>query len=141
MAEAGTVAVLLPGAFYYLREKTLPPIELLRRYRVPMALATDCNPGTSPLTSLRLVLNMACVLFGLTPEEALLGVTQYAAQALGKKDLYGSLIPGRIADLAIWDISHPRDLVYAIGSNPLVQVVKAGAIVVQDDVVCLENCL
>src|SRR5262249_49936533 len=103
MARAGTVAVLLPGAFYVLREKQLPPVEALRRHRVPIAIATDCNPGTSPLTSLLLTMNMAATLFRLTVDEAITGVTRAAARALGRRDI-GTLAPGAWCDLAIWDI-------------------------------------
>lgn len=118
MAEAGTVAVILPGAFYTLRETQAPPIELLRRHGVPMALATDINPGSSPLNSLLLTLNMGCTLFRMTPEEALRGATQNAARALGLTDA-GTLAPGMRADLAVWDIRHPAELAYRIGFNPL----------------------
>jgi imidazolonepropionase len=117
MARAGSVAVLLPGAFYFLREKRLPPIALLRQHGVPMAVATDCNPGTSPCTSLLLMINMACTLFRLTPEEALAGVTRYAAQALGLMDR-GVLAPGLRADFVLWDAHSPAELAYAFGSNP-----------------------
>ncbi|MFG6594820.1 imidazolonepropionase [Sulfitobacter sp. 1A13368] len=118
MAEAGSVAVLLPGAFYTLRETQSPPIDLLRRHVVPMALATDINPGSSPLNSLLLTLNMGCTLFRLTPEEALRGATQHAARALGRADC-GMIRPGLRADLAVWDIKHPAELAYRIGFNPL----------------------
>ena len=118
MAEAGTVAVVLPGAFYTLRETQKPPIGLLRAAGVPIALATDCNPGSSPMTSLLLALNMGCTLFRLTPEEALAGVTRVAAQALGLSDR-GTLTPGLRADIAIWDVEHPAELSYRIGFNPL----------------------
>ena len=118
MAQAGTVAVLLPGAFYFLRETKLPPIDLLRQHQVPMALSTDCNPGSSPCTSLLLMLNMACTLFRFTPEEALAGVTRHAAQALGLADR-GVLAPGMRADFVLWDVQHPAALAYAIGANPL----------------------
>ena len=118
MAEAGSVAVLLPGAFYTLRETQSPPIDLLRRHGVPMALATDINPGSSPLNSLLLTLNMGCTLFRLTPEEALRGATQHAARALGLADC-GMIRPGLRADLAVWDIKHPAELAYRIGFNPL----------------------
>ena len=118
MAEAGSVAVLLPGAFYTLRETQSPPIDLLRRHGVPMALATDINPGSSPLNSLLLALNMGCTLFRLTPEEALRGATQHAAHALGLADC-GMIRPGLRADLAVWDIKHPAELAYRIGFNPL----------------------
>ena len=118
MAAAGTVGVILPGAFYTLRETRQPPIDLLRKHGVPMALATDCNPGSAPMTSLLLAMNMGCTLFRLTPEEALLGVTRHAAQALGCTDC-GQLAPGLRADLAIWNVSHPAELAYRIGFNPL----------------------
>jgi imidazolonepropionase len=118
MAEAGTVAVLLPGAFYTLRETRKPPVAMLREAGVPIAVATDCNPGSSPLTSLLLTLNMACTLFRLTPEEALAGATRVAAQALGLDDR-GALAEGLRADIAIWDIEHPAELAYRIGFNPL----------------------
>ncbi|WP_350335386.1 imidazolonepropionase [Coralliovum pocilloporae] len=118
MARAGTAAVILPGAFYTLRETQQPPIDLLRRYKVPMALATDCNPGSSPLTSLLLTMNMACTLFRMTPEEALAGVTRNAALALALNDR-GVIAPGQRADLAIWDVEHPAELSYRIGFNPL----------------------
>lgn len=126
IAESGTVAVLLPGAFYFLRETTLPPIQLLREYQVPIAIATDCNPGTSPIASLLLILNMACTLFRLTPEEALLGVTHNAARALGLSSTHGTLSKGKIADFAVWNVSHPVDLAYYMGTNPLEQLIKAG---------------
>lgn len=118
MAQAGTVGVLLPGAFYTLHETQVPPVELLRQYGVPIALATDCNPGSSPLTSLLLTMNMACTLFRLTPEEALAGVTRNAAQALGLTDT-GTIAAGKRADLTVWDITHPAELSYRIGFNPL----------------------
>lgn len=118
MARAGTIATLLPGAYYFTRETKLPPINALRAAGVPMALATDCNPGTSPLTSLLLTLNMAATLFRLSVDECLLGVTRHAAQALGRDDI-GTLAPGRACDLAIWDVERPEQLVYPIGFNPL----------------------
>ncbi len=118
MAASGTVAVLLPGAFYTLRETKLPPIETLRQAGVPMALATDCNPGTSPLTSILLTMNMGATLFRMTPAECLAGVTRHAATALGLRDR-GRLAAGQRADLAIWDIAHPAELTYRIGYNPL----------------------
>jgi imidazolonepropionase len=126
LAKSGTVAVLLPGAFYFLRETQLPPIDLLRKAGVPIAIATDCNPGTSPVTSLLLMLNMACTLFRLTPEEALSGVTRHAAKALGLQATHGTLSVGKVADFVVWDIQHPAELVYHIGLNPLVMVVKNG---------------
>lgn len=119
MAEAGTVAVLLPGAFYALGETRKPPVPALRAAGVPMAVATDCNPGSSPLQSALLAMNMACVLFGLTPEEALAGTTRHAAQALGLAGETGALSPGAACDLAIWDIGRPAELAYWIGANPL----------------------
>jgi imidazolonepropionase len=119
MAKAGTVAVVLPGAFYFLRETVKPPIELMRRHGVAIALATDANPGSSPLTSPLLVMNMACTLFRLTPEEALAGLTRHAAQALGLQAEIGTLEAGKACDLAIWDIERPAELAYRIGFNPL----------------------
>jgi imidazolonepropionase len=120
MAQAGTAAVLLPGAFYFLREKQLPPIEALRCHRVPMALATDCNPGTSPCTSLLLMLNMACTLFRLTPAEALAGVTRNAALALNMGSEAGRISLGLRADFALWEIERPAELAYVFGANPCV---------------------
>jgi imidazolonepropionase len=119
MARSGTVAVLLPGAFYVLREKHTPPVDELRGQRVPMAIATDCNPGTSPITSLLVVMNMAATLFRLTVEEAVAGVTREAARALGRLGEIGTLEPGKWCDLAVWDIERPAELVYRIGFNPL----------------------
>jgi len=119
MAKAGTVAVVLPGAFYFLRETQVPPIALLRKHGVAIALATDANPGSSPLTSPLLVLNMACTLFRMTPEEALAGLTRHAAKALGLQDEIGTLEAGKRCDLAIWDIERPAELAYRIGFNPL----------------------
>ncbi len=118
MAKAGTVAVILPGAFYTLRESQLPPIAALRQAGVPMAVATDLNPGSSPMASLPLAMNMACTLFRLTPEEALLGTTAHAARALGLADR-GRVAPGLRADLGIWDADHPAELSYRIGATPL----------------------
>ena len=126
MARAGTVAVLLPGAYYFLRETRMPPLAQLRDAGVPLAVATDCNPGTSPMTSLLLALNMACTLWRLTPLEALRGVTVHAARALGRTDV-GTLEAGKRADFALWDIARPADLAYAIGANPCRGVVRAGA--------------
>ena len=119
MAAAGTCAVLLPGAFYFTRETQLPPLPLLRAYAVPMALATDCNPGTSPLTSLLLTMNLAATLFRMTVAECLIGVTRAAAQALGLAQELGSLEVGKRCDLAIWNVARPAELVYRIGYNPL----------------------
>ena len=119
MTRSGTVAVLLPGAFYVLREKQVPPVDELRGQRVPMAIATDCNPGTSPITSLLVVMNMAATLFRLTVDEAVAGVTREAALALGRLREIGTLEPGKWCDLAIWDIERPAELVYRIGFNPL----------------------
>lgn len=118
MAAAGSVAVILPGAFYTIRETQAPPIEHFRTHGVPMALATDCNPGSSPLTSLLLTMNMGCTLFRMTPEEALAGVTRNAARALGLADR-GEISAGMRADLAVWDVETPGELAYRIGFNPL----------------------
>ncbi len=118
MARAGTVATILPGAFYTLRDTHIPPIAALRAAGVPMAVATDCNPGSSPMTSLPLAMNMACTLFRLTPEEALLGTTAHAARALGLTDR-GTLAPGQRADLCLWDATHPAELSYRIGAEAL----------------------
>ncbi|MBL8575776.1 MAG: imidazolonepropionase [Mesorhizobium sp.] len=119
MAKAGTVAVILPGAFYFIREAKKPPIELFRRHGVRMALATDNNPGTSPLTSLLLTMNMGATLFGMTVEECLAGVTREAARALGLSGETGTIETGKWADFAIWDVERPAELVYRIGFNPL----------------------
>ncbi len=119
MARAGTVAVILPGAFYFLRDTHVPPIDLFRRHGVPMAVATDCNPGSSPTTHLPLMMNMACTLFRMTPAEALLGVTRNAARALGLADTHGTVELGKVADLCLWDVGHPAELAYAIGASPL----------------------
>jgi imidazolonepropionase len=127
MAAAGTVAVLLPGAFYFLRDTQLPPVALLREQRVPMAISTDCNPGSSPCTSLLLMLNMACTLFRLTPEEALAGVTRNAAAALGLPDR-GVLAAGLRADFVLWGVQRPAELSYAFGANPRIQTVFKGKI-------------
>lgn len=126
MAEANMTAVLLPGAFYFLREKQLPPIDLFRQYNVPMAIATDHNPGTSPCLSLILMLNMACTFFRMTPEEALAGVTRNAAAALGMDKDIGTLEPHKHADIVLWDITHPRDLCYTFGHNPCTGLIRGG---------------
>jgi imidazolonepropionase len=126
MAAAGTVAVVLPGAFYMLRESAKPPIDALRAQGVPIALATDCNPGTSPVLTLPTVMNLACVLFGLTPHEALAGVTRNAARALGLNDR-GVLRAGARCDLALWDVASPAELSYWLGASPCAGVVVAGA--------------
>lgn len=120
LANSSTVATLLPGAFYFLRETQLPPIDLLRTHKVPMAIATDINPGTSPFADLTLMLNMACTLFRLTPQEALRGVTQNAAKALGYGESRGMIEVGYDADFSIWDIEHPADLSYQVGAKRLV---------------------
>ncbi len=126
MSNAGTVAVLLPGAFYFLRETKVPPVDLLRQYSVPIAIATDSNPGSSPCSSLLLMLNMACTQFNLTPEEALLGVTRNAAKALGLEDSHGQIKVGMQADMVHWSIDKPEDLVYYFGNNPCRLVIKKG---------------
>ncbi|PHR25571.1 MAG: imidazolonepropionase [Hoeflea sp.] len=127
MAKAGSVAVILPGAFYTLRETAAPPIDAFREAGVPMAVATDCNPGSSPMSSLLLSMNMACTLFRMTPEEALAGVTRNAARALGLEDT-GQIKPGLRADLAVWDVEHPAELAYRIGFNPLWKRIFGGAL-------------
>jgi imidazolonepropionase len=126
MARAASVAVMLPGAFYFLRDTNVPPIDLLRRAGVPMAVSTDCNPGSSPATSLLLMMNMAATLFRMTPEEALAGTTREAARALGMADRRGTLDVGKAADLAVWDIERPAELSYRIGFNPLHCAVRGG---------------
>ncbi|MCK6254009.1 imidazolonepropionase [Pseudomonas fragi] len=126
MAASGTVAVLLPGAFYFLRETQLPPMEALRKHGVKIAIASDLNPGTSPGLSLRLMLNMACTLFRMTPEEALAGVTLHAATALGMGETHGSLEPGKVADFVAWNIDRPADLAYWLGGDLDKRVVRSG---------------
>jgi len=128
MKEAGTIAVLLPGAYYTLRDSKCPPIDLLRKHKVPMAVATDCNPGSSPVLSLKLMINMASTIFQLTPEEAIAGVTRNAAKALGLRDR-GIIKEGMLADLVRWDIEHPAELAYYVGGNHLKSVIKNGKIV------------
>lgn len=126
MAAAGTTAVLLPGAFYFIRETRLPPVQAFRDAGVPMALATDANPGSSPLLSLLLTLNLACTLFRLTPEESLTGVTRHAARVLGLLSEIGTLEAGKRADLAVWNVDHPSQLAYWMGANPLADVIRGG---------------
>jgi imidazolonepropionase len=126
MAAAGTVAVLLPGAFYFLRETQLPPLARLRELGIPTAIASDHNPGSSPALSLLLMLHMACTLFRLTPEEALRGVTVNAARALGLASSRGALAAGLQADFVVWDLEHPNELAYWFGRNPCRRVVRAG---------------
>jgi imidazolonepropionase len=126
MARSGTVAVLLPGAFYTLHETQMPPVQAFRAHGVPMALSTDCNPGTSPVTSILLTMNMGCTLFRLTPEEALRGVTEHAARALGLPDC-GRIAPGLRADLAVWNVTNPAELAWRIGFNPLHARIFGGA--------------
>jgi imidazolonepropionase len=123
MGKSGTVAVLLPGAFYTLRETQFPPLESLRKAEVPIAIATDCNPGSSPLTSILLCMNMSCTLFRMTPEEALCGVTIVAAKALGISDEVGTIEVGKKAELAVWNVDQPAELAYRIGFNPLHEMV------------------
>jgi imidazolonepropionase len=127
MAAAGTVAVLLPGAFHFLRDTHVPPIAALRAAGIPLAIATDSNPGTSPLTSLLMAMNFAATLFRMTVEECLLGVTRAAAQALDLQDETGTLEAGKRCDLAIWDIERPAELVWRMGFNPLHARVWSGA--------------
>lgn len=129
MQESGTVAVLLPGAFYFLREKQLPPLALLRQYQIPIAIATDSNPGTAPTTSLLLMLNMACTLFRMTVAEALMGVTSNAARALGKAETHGELAPGRDADFVIWSVESLAELAYWSGLDRCQSVVRQGVVV------------
>jgi imidazolonepropionase len=122
MAKSGTVAVVLPGAFYTLRETQFPPLNSLRKAGVPLAIATDCNPGSSPLTSILLCMNMACTLFRLTPEEALSGVTRVAAQALGIGHEVGTIEIGKKAEFAVWNVDQPAELAYRMGYNPLAEI-------------------
>ena len=128
MAAAGTVAVLLPGAFYFIRETKKPPLDLFRRHGVSIALATDSNPGTSPLTSLLLTMNMGATLFGMTVDECVAGVTREAARALGRLGDIGTLEAGKAADLAVWDVAEPAELVYRMGFNPLHARIRGGAV-------------
>ncbi|MEX1297740.1 MAG: imidazolonepropionase [Desulfotignum sp.] len=133
MADHGTVAVLLPGAFHYLKETRVPPVRLFRQLKIPMAVSTDLNPGSSPVFSMLPVLNMACLRFGLTCEEALAGATFYGAAALGLTDRKGSLVPGKDADFVIWDVDTPADLCYLTGITPLKQIVIGGRTVYLPD--------
>jgi len=126
MAKAGTVAVLLPGAFYFLRDTKRPPVAAMRGLGIPIAIASDCNPGTSPVLSPLMVLNMACTLLGLTQEEALAGMTRHAAAALGLAGETGSLAPGMRADFAVWDIAGPAELGYWIGADPFIDSYVGG---------------
>jgi imidazolonepropionase len=126
MGAAGTVGVLLPGAYYFLREKQLPPVESMRKHGVPIALATDSNPGSSPLLSILMAMNFGCTLFRLTPEEALAGITRNGARALGMAGTHGTIEVGKAADLAFWKVGSPGELAYAMGANPCVRVLKGG---------------
>jgi imidazolonepropionase len=128
MADAGTVAVILPGAYYVLRETQKPPIDLFRKHKVPMAIATDANPGTAPVLSLRLMMNMACTLFGMTPEEALAGATIHAAKALGMEQQVGTLAVGKQANFVHWDVQSPGELSYWLGGQFVLQRVYQGEI-------------
>lgn len=133
IAGTNTVAVLLPGAFYYLKETMKPPVQALRDHNIPIAVASDCNPGTSPILSLPLIMSMACTLYGLTPQEVLQAVTLNAAQALGINDTHGSLSVGKVADIAVWNTDHPRDLMYYLGGQPLHMLIKGGDVVVSNN--------
>ncbi|MGP1678691.1 MAG: imidazolonepropionase [Burkholderiales bacterium] len=129
MSRAGTAAVLLPAAYYCLRETQPPPVDLFRRHGVPMAISTDCNPGTAPALSPLLVMNMACTLFGFTVDEALQGYTRHAARALGKADLHGALEAGRYADFALWNVDSLAELVYWLGASPCRAVIRRGVVI------------
>lgn len=131
MAESGTVAVLLPGAFYFIHEQQQPPLDLFRKHGVPVAVATDANPGSSPVASLLLMMNMACTLFRMTPAEAFAGVTRNAARALGWLDRMGTIESGKQADLVEWDIGSPAELAYGIGHNPCRRVFKRGEVIIE----------
>jgi len=128
LARSGTVAVLLPGAFYGLGGERTPPVAAFRDHGVPMAVSTDCNPGSSPTLSILTMMNMACRLFGLTPDEALAGVTRTAARALGLADECGTLEPGKRADMVAWNIDDPAELSYWLGGNPVAQMIVGGEI-------------
>jgi imidazolonepropionase len=129
MASAGSVAVLLPGAYYVLRDTHRPPVDRFRARGVPMALSTDCNPGSSPVVSLLLMLSMGCTLFGLTPSEALAGVTREGARALGMADSHGTIEPGKVADLVVWEVERPAELAYMVGANPCRTVIRGGGVI------------
>src|SRR5690606_5664856 len=129
LAAAGTVAVLLPGAAYVLRDEAVPPVDLLRRAGVPMAVATDCNPGTSPVLSLPVALHLACTRFGLTVAEAIDGATVHAARALGLDGQAGTIAPGALADLVVWDADTAAGIVYWLGASPVRAVLKRGRLV------------
>ena len=129
MAIANAVAVLLPGSHYFMQSERCPPVELLRKYQIPIAVASDTNPGTSPLASIRLMMNMSCIFFGLTPAEALAGTTLNAAKALGIDDKVGSIMVGKKADLCLWEVDHPNELPYQLGHCPLKQRIMAGKII------------
>ncbi len=133
IAKSGSVAVLLPGAFYFIKEKQKPPVEALRKAGVPIALATDCNPGSSPLTSILLAMNMGCTLFAMTPEEALLGVTREGARALGMQGTIGTVTVGKRADLCVWTVREPAELAYRMGFNPLRTRIFGGRVSDFDD--------
>lgn len=134
MADSGCVAVLLPGAFYMLREAQKPPVTLLRKHGVPIAIATDANPGSSPVLSARLMMVMSCQEFGLTPEEALKGITINAAKALGMDKITGSLALGKAADLVVWDVTQPSELAYWLGGKLAKSVIKAGNCIYRCDI-------
>lgn len=129
MAESEIVGTLLPGAFYCLNETQKPPVEAMRRHNIPMAVATDANPGSSPVTSILLAANMACNLFGLSPAESLAGITRNAAQALGLQNSIGTIEVGKMADLVVWDVDSPAEIVYGLGHNPSTEVLKSGQLV------------
>ena len=128
MKDAGVMPVLLPGASYFLRETKHPPIDLFRRHGLLAAIATDSNPGTSPITSILLIMNMACTIFRMTPAEALAGVTRHAAQALGKSDTHGAIKAGRYADFCVWNVNSLSELAYWMGLNPIQAVVRHGEV-------------